>query len=77
MKFRHSEVVVLTKDIPMYGLKAGARGNVIEIYPGRGLEVEFERGEGKNPALINVRERDVRKPDSFQVLTKRPLVETA
>ena len=60
----------------MYGLKAGARGNVCEIYPGRGLEVEFER-EGKAPAFINVRERDVRKPDSYEVLTRRPLAETA
>lgn len=76
MKFRHSEVVILTHDILMYGLKAGDRGNVVEIYPGRGLEVEFERGEGKAPAFINVRERDVKKPDSYDVLTRRPLAET-
>jgi hypothetical protein len=65
VKFRHSDVVILVHNIPMYGLKAGARGNVVEIYPGRGLEVEFERGDGKPAALLSVRERDVRKPDEL------------
>jgi hypothetical protein len=64
VKFRHSDVVVLTHDLQMYGLKAGARGNVVDIYPGTRLEVEFMRGEGKGVAFLSVRESDVRKLDS-------------
>ena len=63
MKYRNLEVIVLGRDIPNYGLKAGHTGTVIEILPGCGFEIEFQRGAGKTSALVTLTERDIRKLD--------------
>ena len=71
MKFERLECVVLVRDIPEHGLRAGDVGVVVEVYPGGGLEVEFVTGSGMTQAVLTVGERDVRSMDSHDLLTTR------
>lgn len=55
------QVVRLSRDIPEEGLKAGARGAVVMVYPGRPdspreYEVEFTDEEGGTLALLTLPE---------------------
>ena len=77
MKYRNLEVIVLGRDIPHYGLKAGHQGTVIEILPGCGLEIEFQRGMGKTSTLVTLTERDIRKLDSQKTVIDRHLTEVS
>lgn len=73
MKFETLEIIVLAHDIPEHGLRTGDVGTVVEIYPGGGLEVEFVRGSGITQALLTLNERDLRKLDSYDLLSTRRL----
>lgn len=73
MKFEILEIVVLAHDILEHGLRTGDVGTVVEIYPGGGLEVEFVRGSGITQALLTLNERDLRKLDSYDLLSTRRL----
>ncbi|MBN1190878.1 MAG: DUF4926 domain-containing protein [Dehalococcoidales bacterium] len=77
MKFEKLEIVVLMHDIREHGLRAGDIGTVVEIYPGGGLEVEFVRGSGITQALLTLTELDIRKIDSYDLLTIRRLAEVS
>ena len=69
MRFEKLECVVLVRDIPEYGLRAGDVGAVVEIYLGGELEVEFVTGSGMTQALLTLHEQDVRSIDSHDLLT--------
>jgi len=71
MEFERLECVVLVRDIPEHGLRAGDVGVVVEIYPEGGLEVEFVTGSGVTQALLTLSEGDVRSIDSHDLLTTR------
>jgi len=43
MRFAQLDPVVLRRDLPEHGLRAGDLGAVVEIYGEQGLEVEFVR----------------------------------
>ena len=77
MDFKVSDTVVLTKDLPTYGLRAGDLGAVVEIYEPDGLEVEFVTASGKTGALATVRVGDVRRVAENDLVAVRPLDRTA
>ena len=77
MEFKISDTVVLTSDLPTYGLRAGDLGAVVEIHEPDGLEVEFVTASGKTGALITVRVTDVRGVAENDLVAVRPLDRTA
>jgi len=77
MRFEKLECVVLVRDIPEYGLRAGDVGAVVEVYPGGELEVEFVTGSGMTQALLTLHEQDVRSIDSHDLLTTRRVAKVA
>ena len=77
MDFKVSDTVVLTKDLPTYGLRSGDLGAVVEVYEPDGLEVEFVTASGKTGALATVRIGDVRRVAENDLVAVRPLDHTA
>jgi len=73
MKFEKLECVVLAHDVPKHSLQAGDLGAIVEIYPDGAMEVEFVKVSGVTQALLTLREQDVRKIDSDDLLTTRRL----
>ena len=73
MRYKKLEVVVLARDMPEHGLRAGDLGTVVEIYSGGGVEVEFVSGSGATQALLTLNTSDVRKIDSHDLLATRRL----
>jgi len=60
MKYKLLDTVVLARDLPQHGLRAGDLGAVVEAYEPDGLEVEFVTASGKTQALITLNVNDVR-----------------
>jgi hypothetical protein len=60
MKYRLPDTVVLNRDLPQHGLRAGDLGAVVEVYEPDGLEVEFVTASGKTQALVTLNANDVR-----------------
>ena len=73
MMFEELEVVVLTRDVPEHGLKAGDLGTIVEVYPPDGIEVEFVTAGGETQAILTLRTADVRKVDSRDMVAVRPV----
>ncbi len=71
---RELDSVVLRRDMPLYGLKAGDVGAVVHVYGrGEGFEVEFVSGEGATVAVVTLRREDVRPMQSREILHVRAL----
>ena len=60
MTYRLLDTVVLTHDLPDYGLRAGDLGAVVEVYDAEAIEVEFVRASGKTQAVVTLMTDDVR-----------------
>lgn len=60
MKFRLLESVVLLRDLPAEGLKAGEIGAVVEVYEPDGVEVEFVTAAGRTQAVVTLPESHLR-----------------
>jgi hypothetical protein len=60
MKYKLLDTVVLARDLPQHGLRAGDLGAVVEVYEPDGLEVEFVTASGKTQALVTLNVNDVR-----------------
>ena len=60
MKYKLLDTVVLARDLPQHGLRAGDLGAVVEVYEPDGLEVEFVTASGRTQALITLNVNDVR-----------------
>ena len=60
MKYKLLDTVVLDRDLPQHGLRAGDLGAVVEVYEPDGLEVEFVTASGKTQALVTLSVNDVR-----------------
>jgi len=73
MKIEVLDTVVLKKDIPAQGLRAGDVGAVVEKYGSKGLEVEFVTGSGRTQALVTLGVDDVREFGESDLLSARPL----
>jgi hypothetical protein len=56
---RELDTVVLLRDLPVAGLRAGDLGAVVHVYEGV-YEVEFVMGSGRTEALLTVDAADIR-----------------
>ncbi|MBI5651354.1 MAG: DUF4926 domain-containing protein [Chloroflexi bacterium] len=71
---RELDTVVLTRDIPEYGLTIGDIGAVVHTYQdGTTFEVEFVTAEGKTIALLTLVATDIRPMRSREILHVREL----
>jgi hypothetical protein len=77
METRRLDTVVLARDLPAYGLRAGDLGAVVEICPPDGLAVEFITASGRTQGLVTLPPGDVRRVADDDVVTVRTLDRTA
>ena len=69
--YKSLEPVVLTRDLPEHGLKAGDLGTVVETYGDAGLEVEFVKASGETLAVVTLSLAEVRAGEPDDVLAVR------
>jgi hypothetical protein len=66
--------VILTEDLPAYGLEAGDVGTVVLVHDGgAGYEVEFVALDGETLAVVSVAARQVRSAAAREVPHARPV----
>ena len=70
--FRELDTVVLARDVPEAGLRAGDLGAVVQVYAPDALEVEFVTAAGRTQALRTLRPDDVRPVPDDDLLAVRP-----
>ena len=68
----HQEVI-LARDVPHHGLRAGDIGTVVHIYPKGAFEVEFFTASGKTRAVVTLSEAEVRLATDNDVIAVRRL----
>jgi hypothetical protein len=71
MAFALLETVVLNRDLPAHGLRAGDLGAVVEVYADDGVEVEFVRASGQTKALVTLKIADLRTVAASDILAVR------
>ena len=71
MKFALLDTVVLNRDLPEHGLRAGDLGAVVELYGSDGVEVEFVRASGQTKALVTLKPTDLRSVADNDILAVR------
>ena len=71
MTFALLDTVVLNRDLPNHGLRAGDLGAVVEIYGSDGVEVEFVQASGQTKALVTLRAVDLRSVAQSDILAVR------
>jgi hypothetical protein len=77
MKHAVLDTVVLVRDLPELGLRAGDLGAVVEVYPPDGLEVEFVTASGRTTALVTLKTSDVRPIADTDLVAVRSLERSA
>ena len=71
---RELDTVVLSRDLPDYGLKRGDIGAVVHSYrEADAFEVEFITGHGGTLAVVTLNTKDVRLMDDKEILHARSL----
>jgi hypothetical protein len=73
MDFNLLECVVLSRDLPDQGLKAGDLGAVVDLHQPDGLDVEFVTAGGRTQAVVTLRASDVRKVGPRDMVAVRPV----
>jgi hypothetical protein len=71
MAFELLETVVLNRDLPAHGLRAGDLGAVVEVYADDEVEVEFVRASGQTKALVTLKAADLRTVAASDILSVR------
>jgi Domain of unknown function (DUF4926) len=74
--FRELETVVLVRDLPDAGLRAGDLGAVVHVYGSEAVEVEFVTASGRTQAVLTLpvtEVRPVRDDDLLAVRTAPPV----
>ena len=71
MAFALLETVVLNRDLPAHGLRAGDLGAVVDVYSDDGVEVEFVRASGQTKALVTLKAADLRALAASDILSVR------
>jgi len=71
MKFALLDTVVLNRDLPEHGLRAGDLGAVVELYGTEGVEVEFVRASGRTKAMVTLKPTDLRSVAENDILAVR------
>ena len=74
---RETETIVLNRDVPEHGLKAGDVGAVVLIHPAGGFEVEFMTLGGRTVAVTSLQREDVRAVSPAEVPHARTLEKTS
>jgi hypothetical protein len=69
------ETIVLTEDLPEYGLKRGDIGTVVLVHGDAGYEVEFMTLDGETIAVVSLTSRQVR-PIGRREIAQARLIET-
>jgi hypothetical protein len=69
---RELDTVVLVRDLPESGLRAGDLGAVVQVYSPEALEVEFVTASGRTVALLSLSASDVRPVRDDDLLAVRP-----
>ncbi len=77
MRHQVMDIVVLDRDVPEHGLRAGDLGAVVEVYGSDGLEVEFVTASGATAAVITIKEGDMRSVAAGDLLSVRRLGRSA
>ncbi|MGH9360500.1 MAG: DUF4926 domain-containing protein [Thermoanaerobaculia bacterium] len=77
MEHKLLDTVVLARDLPEEGLRAGDLGAVVEVYKPDGIEVEFVTASGLTEALVTLRASDVRPVGDTDLIAVRRLERTA
>ena len=71
---RELDTVVLTRDLPEYGLSRRDIGVVVHCYKGSvAFEVEFVTGKGETVAVATLDSKDVRPMHSNEILHAREI----
>lgn len=70
--FRELDTVVLRRDFPDLGLRAGDLGAVVQVYTSGAVEVEFVTAAGRTQALRTLQASDIRPVADDDLLTVRP-----
>ena len=68
-----TDIVVLTVDLPAYGLKAGDLGTIVMVHGHMGYEVEFMTLTGETLAVVSVDAAQVRPSSHREVAHARPI----
>ncbi len=69
MTIHEHETVVLTRDVPEHGLRAGDVGAVVHVYDnGKAYEVEFVTGAGQTLAVETFEPSDIRPLGAGEIL---------
>ncbi len=71
MKFAVLDTVVLNRDLPEHGLRAGDLGAVVEILRADGVEVEFVQPSGQTKGLVTLRSLDLSSVSESDILAVR------
>ena len=71
MKFELLDTVVLNRDLPQHGLRAGDVGAVVDLYGRGGVEVEFVQPSGETKALVTFTTMEIVSEDQGDLLTVR------
>ena len=77
MRFRELDTVVLSRDLPTFGLRAGDLGAVVHAHEPGGLEVEFVTASGRTEALVALTSTDVRPIAETDLVSVRSLRRSA
>ena len=70
---RELDTVVLVRDYPEAGLRAGDLGAVVQVYAPDALEVEFVTASGRTQALVSLAASEVRPVRDDDLLAVRPV----
>jgi uncharacterized membrane protein len=71
-RFAELETVVLLRDQPQAGLRAGDLGAVVQVYGTEAVEVEFVTAAGQTQAPLTLSVDDVRPVADTDLLAVRP-----
>jgi hypothetical protein len=72
MNLAEHAVVVLTRDLPQHGLRAGDVGAVVHVYSvDAAYEVEFVTGAGQTVAVETLAPTDIRPLGAGEILHSR------
>lgn len=78
MTLRELDSVVLTEDLPEYGLKCGDLGTIVLVHrDGTGYEVEFVTLTGETIAMVSLSPSQLRPIASREIAHARPVNTTA
>jgi hypothetical protein len=73
MRFKELDVVAITVDLPVHGLKTGDVGTVVAVYGSTAVEVEFVTATGATQAVLTLPVDEVRAVGARDMLAARPV----